>query len=67
MGRALCPTSQSPKPEFRNIIVIAVIDNGICNLRSVTKALETVGGSPIVVRLFLEGLAVAPRVILMLD
>ena len=50
MGRALCPTSQSPKPEFRNIIVIAVIDNGICNLRSVTKALETVGGSPIVVR-----------------
>ncbi|GAB5560692.1 MAG: imidazole glycerol phosphate synthase subunit HisH [Synoicihabitans sp.] len=30
--------------------MIAVIDNGICNLRSVTKALETVGGQPVVVR-----------------
>ena len=30
--------------------MIAVIDNGICNLRSVTKALETVGGDPKVVR-----------------
>lgn len=30
--------------------MIAVIDNGICNLRSVTKALETVGGNPVVVR-----------------
>ena len=30
--------------------MIAVIDNGICNLRSVTKALECVGGNPIVVR-----------------
>ncbi len=30
--------------------MIAVIDNGICNLRSVTKALETVGRDPIVVR-----------------
>lgn len=30
--------------------MIAVIDNGICNLRSVTKALETVGGNPLVVR-----------------
>jgi glutamine amidotransferase len=29
---------------------IAVIDNGICNLRSVTKALEAVGASPRVVR-----------------
>lgn len=29
---------------------IAVIDNGICNLRSVTKALEAVGASPVVVR-----------------
>jgi glutamine amidotransferase len=29
---------------------IAVIDNGICNLRSVTKALEAVGAAPIVVR-----------------
>ena len=29
---------------------IAVIDTGICNLRSVTKALEAVGASPIVVR-----------------
>jgi len=28
---------------------IAVIDNGICNLRSVTKALEAVGATPIVV------------------
>src|SRR5674476_1368447 len=30
--------------------VIAVIDNGICNLRSVTKALEAVGALPKVVR-----------------
>ena len=30
--------------------VIAVIDNGICNLRSVTKALEAVGAAPHVVR-----------------
>lgn len=30
--------------------MIAVIDNGICNLRSVTKALESVGGNPVVVR-----------------
>lgn len=29
---------------------IAVIDNGICNLRSVTKALEAVGAAPIVVQ-----------------
>ena len=29
--------------------VIAVIDNGICNLRSVTKALEAVGATPHVV------------------
>ncbi len=28
---------------------IAVIDNGICNLRSVTKAFEAVGATPIVV------------------
>ncbi len=28
---------------------IAVIDNGICNLRSVTKALEAVGAEPVVV------------------
>src|SRR3982750_2949867 len=28
---------------------IAVIDNGLCNLRSVTKALEAVGASPRVV------------------
>ncbi|MGH7997329.1 MAG: imidazole glycerol phosphate synthase subunit HisH [Opitutaceae bacterium] len=28
---------------------IAVIDNGICNLRSVTKALEAVGSQPLVV------------------
>jgi glutamine amidotransferase len=30
--------------------IIAVIDNGICNLRSVTKALEAVGASPRIVR-----------------
>ncbi|HXQ81644.1 MAG TPA: imidazole glycerol phosphate synthase subunit HisH [Opitutaceae bacterium] len=30
--------------------LIAVIDTGICNLRSVTKALEAVGASPVVVR-----------------
>jgi glutamine amidotransferase len=30
--------------------VIAVIDNGICNLRSVTKALEAVGASAVVTR-----------------
>ena len=29
---------------------IAVIDNGICNLRSVTKALEAVGAVPVVVQ-----------------
>jgi imidazole glycerol-phosphate synthase subunit HisH len=28
---------------------VAVIDSGICNLRSVTKALEAVGASPIVI------------------
>ncbi len=33
-----------------NMITIAVIDTGICNLRSVTKALEAVGASPRVVR-----------------
>ena len=32
------------------MIPIAVIDNGICNLRSVTKALEAVGAEPRVVR-----------------
>jgi len=39
---------------------IAVIDNGICNLRSVTKALETVGASPVVVRTPAEAEACAP-------
>jgi glutamine amidotransferase len=29
---------------------IAVIDNGICNLRSVTKALEAAGAAPVVAR-----------------
>jgi glutamine amidotransferase len=29
--------------------MLAVIDNGICNLRSVTKAIEAVGGAPVVV------------------
>ena len=33
------PTTTRP-----NAVHIAVIDNGICNLRSVTKALENVGG-----------------------
>jgi len=32
------------------VTAIAVIDNGICNLRSVTKALEAVGAEPRVVR-----------------
>ncbi|MDE3085030.1 MAG: imidazole glycerol phosphate synthase subunit HisH, partial [Verrucomicrobiota bacterium] len=31
--------------------VIAVIDSGVCNLRSVTKAVEAVGGLPRVVNL----------------
>jgi len=31
-------------------VSVAVIDNGICNLRSVTKALEAVGAGPVVVR-----------------
>jgi glutamine amidotransferase len=31
-------------------VPVAVIDTGICNLRSVTKALEAVGVSPLVVR-----------------
>ncbi len=39
--------------------VIAVIDNGICNLRSVTKALEAVGAAPHVVRTPAEAQAVA--------
>lgn len=30
--------------------MIAVVDNGICNLRSVTKALEAVGAKPHVIR-----------------
>jgi imidazole glycerol-phosphate synthase subunit HisH len=30
--------------------LVAVIDTGICNLRSVTKALEAAGASPVVVR-----------------
>ncbi len=38
--------------------VIAVIDNGICNLRSVTKALEAVGAAPHVVRTPAEAQAV---------
>ena len=42
------------KPETLNSeqprVSVAVIDNGICNLRSVTKALEAVGASPLVVR-----------------
>ena len=29
--------------------MLAIIDNGICNLRSVTKAIEAVGGRPVVV------------------
>jgi len=38
------PTPVNTRP------TIAVIDNGICNLRSVTKALEAVGAQPKVVR-----------------
>jgi glutamine amidotransferase len=42
------------KPETLNSelrrVRVAVIDNGICNLRSVTKALEAVGAVPCVVR-----------------
>ena len=40
------PPTRSPD---RPRVSVAVIDNGICNLRSVTKALEAVGASPIVV------------------
>lgn len=40
---------------------IAVIDTGICNLRSVTKALEAVGASVRVVRDPAEVAAAAPR------
>lgn len=46
--------SLNPKPETQNAerprVSVAVIDNGICNLRSVTKALEAVGAEPRVVR-----------------
>lgn len=41
--------------------MIAVIDNGICNLRSVTKALEAVGAQPQVVRTPAELAAVDAR------
>ena len=41
--------------------LIAVIDTGICNLRSVTKALEAVGAAVRVVRDPSEVSAVAPR------
>jgi imidazole glycerol-phosphate synthase subunit HisH len=41
---------QSPNSELSPGSVVAVIDNGICNLRSVTKALEAVGAAPRVVR-----------------
>lgn len=41
--------------------MIAVIDNGICNLRSVTKALEAVGAEIRVVRTPAEIAATAPR------
>lgn len=40
---------QTPNSELRRVS-IAVIDTGICNLRSVTKALEAVGAEPRVVR-----------------
>jgi glutamine amidotransferase len=39
--------AQDPKPSG---VPVAVIDTGICNLRSVTKALEAVGATPLVVR-----------------
>lgn len=41
------PTAKDSKPFG---VSVAVIDTGICNLRSVTKALEAVGASPLVVR-----------------
>jgi imidazole glycerol-phosphate synthase subunit HisH len=41
--------------------MIAVIDTGICNLRSVTKALEAVGATPHVVRTPAELAAVPAR------
>jgi len=43
------PKSETLNSELRRASV-AVIDNGICNLRSVTKALEAVGAEPRVVR-----------------
>lgn len=45
--------NRGPSIVFRTVNsapLIAVIDNGICNLRSVTKALEAVGAQPQVVR-----------------
>lgn len=47
------PDSQSGvirKSKIVSVFSIAVIDTGICNLRSVTKALEAVGATPAVVR-----------------
>jgi len=43
------PTFETANPDQRRTRV-AVIDTGICNLRSVTKALEAVGAAPLVVR-----------------
>jgi len=42
-------------------MIIAVIDTGICNLRSVTKALEAVGAQPRVVRSPGEALSCGAR------
>jgi imidazole glycerol-phosphate synthase subunit HisH len=52
LGWIACSTQTNARNQDLNPMSprIAVIDNGICNLRSVTKALETVGASPEVVR-----------------
>jgi glutamine amidotransferase len=47
---ATLPTATLPTATLSTATHIAVIDNGICNLRSVTKALETVGATTHVIR-----------------
>src|ERR1039457_2394957 len=52
-SRARRTSSRAPRAAFDPATMsarVAVIDTGICNLRSVTKALEAVGASPVVVR-----------------
>ena len=43
-------TNREPLTMDRELPTVAVIDNGICNLRSVTKALAAAGAAPVVVR-----------------